>query len=97
MSRQSSSVSAAPDSGDNPAPDTPFYTPVDEHPNATSEPSSLTPEEKLKAAALIQRNYRGYRERRQLAGIGTDPASKRWTEVRAYLRRPLTCFLTSYR
>lgn len=33
-----------------------------------------------KAAQLIQRNYRGYRERRQLAGMGLD-ASARWTEV----------------
>lgn len=33
-----------------------------------------------KAAQLIQRNYRGYRERRQLNGIGLD-ASARWAEV----------------
>ncbi|KAI9723175.1 MAG: hypothetical protein M1828_004278 [Chrysothrix sp. TS-e1954] len=32
------------------------------------------------AAQLIQRNYRGYRERRQLAGLGLD-ASTRWTEA----------------
>jgi hypothetical protein len=34
------------------------------------------------AAQMIQRNYRGYRERRQLKGIGLD-ASARWTEVRS--------------
>ena len=33
------------------------------------------------AAQMIQRNYRGYRERRQLQGIGLD-ASARWAEVR---------------
>jgi hypothetical protein len=32
------------------------------------------------AAQLIQRNYRGYRERRQLAGMGLD-ANARWAEV----------------
>lgn len=32
------------------------------------------------AAQMIQRNYRGYRERRQLKGIGLD-ASARWAEV----------------
>jgi hypothetical protein len=36
--------------------------------------------EKEEAAQLIQRNYRGYRERRQLNGIGLD-ASARWAEV----------------
>jgi hypothetical protein len=34
------------------------------------------------AATMIQRNYRGYRERRQLKGIGLD-ASARWAEVRS--------------
>lgn len=37
-------------------------------------------QEQQKAAQLIQRNYRGYRERRQLNGIGLD-ASARWAEV----------------
>lgn len=32
------------------------------------------------AAQVIQRNYRGYRERRQLKGIGLS-ASTRWSEV----------------
>ncbi|EAT88363.2 hypothetical protein SNOG_04603 [Parastagonospora nodorum SN15] len=36
-------------------------------------------ESEEKAAATIQRNYRGYRERRQLKGIGLD-ASARWAE-----------------
>jgi hypothetical protein len=37
-------------------------------------------DDKEKAAAMIQRNYRGYRERRQLKGIGLSP-STRWQEV----------------
>ncbi|KAH4611593.1 hypothetical protein HBH82_042950 [Parastagonospora nodorum] len=37
-------------------------------------------ESEEKAAATIQRNYRGYRERRQLKGIGLD-ASARWAEA----------------
>jgi hypothetical protein len=32
------------------------------------------------AARMIQRNYRGYRERRQMRGMGLD-ASSRWAEV----------------
>lgn len=32
------------------------------------------------AAEVIQRNYRGYRTRRQLKGIGLD-SSTRWIEV----------------
>ncbi|KAF2498245.1 hypothetical protein BU16DRAFT_287942 [Lophium mytilinum] len=36
-------------------------------------------EEEAAAAQLIQKNYRGYRERRQLAGMGLDP-STRWVE-----------------
>ena len=36
--------------------------------------------EQRQAARMIQRNYRGYRERRQLKGIGLD-ASARWAEV----------------
>ncbi|GME22376.1 iq calmodulin-binding motif protein [Neofusicoccum parvum] len=37
-------------------------------------------DEEAAAAALIQRNYRGYRSRRELAGMGLD-ASTRWVEV----------------
>lgn len=37
-------------------------------------------EEQAVAAQMIQRNYRGYRERRQLKGLGLDP-STRWIEV----------------
>lgn len=33
-----------------------------------------------RAAALIQRHYRGYKERRQLAGLGLS-ASDRWREA----------------
>jgi hypothetical protein len=40
----------------------------------------LNDEERTKAAALIQRNYRGYRERRQMRGMGLDPSS-RWVEA----------------
>lgn len=36
--------------------------------------------EQSDAAQLIQRNYRGYRERRQLEGFGLDPGT-RWLEV----------------
>jgi hypothetical protein len=41
---------------------------------------SKQPQAEEEAAQLIQRNYRGYRERRQLKGIGLD-ASARWAEV----------------
>lgn len=37
-------------------------------------------DEEEAAAALIQRNYRGYKQRRELAGMGLDP-STRWVEV----------------
>ncbi|TLD24613.1 iq calmodulin-binding motif protein [Venturia nashicola] len=37
-------------------------------------------EETTAAAAMIQRNYRGYRERRQLRGMGLSP-STRWQEA----------------
>ncbi|KAF4309684.1 hypothetical protein GTA08_BOTSDO02616 [Botryosphaeria dothidea] len=36
-------------------------------------------DEEEAAAALIQRNYRGYKQRRELAGMGLDP-STRWVE-----------------
>ena len=32
------------------------------------------------AAKVLQRNYRGHRERRQLRGLSLDPTT-RWTEV----------------
>ena len=38
--------------------------------------------EQEQAAQLIQKNYRGYRERRQLQGMGLD-ATSRWSEVHA--------------
>jgi hypothetical protein len=44
------------------------------------ENPELSDEERTKAAALIQRNYRGYRERRQMWGMGVDPSS-RWIEA----------------
>ena len=40
--------------------------------------------EEEQAAQMIQRNYRGYRERRQLAGMSLD-SSARWVEVCTYL------------
>lgn len=48
---------------------------------ATPKLGSADTEEQKQAAQLIQRNYRGYRERRQLQGMGLD-ASARWAEVR---------------
>ena len=36
--------------------------------------------EEQQAAEMIQRNYRGYRARRQLKGMGLDP-STRWIDV----------------
>ncbi|KAF3051585.1 hypothetical protein E8E11_010871 [Didymella keratinophila] len=50
------------------------------HRAAPSCSDQLNAEEQQKAAQLIQRNYRGYRERRQLQGIGLD-ASARWAEA----------------
>jgi len=35
------------------------------------------------AARILQRTYRGHRERRQLQGLSLDPTS-RWTEVRSW-------------
>ncbi len=40
----------------------------------------LGSEERERAAELIQRNYRGHRERRMLAGMSLDP-STRWVEA----------------
>ena len=37
-------------------------------------------DDEAKAARVIQRNYRGHRERRALKGYGLDP-STRWLEV----------------
>jgi len=47
---------------------------------ATHKSGSVGSEEQKQAAQMIQRNYRGYRERRQLQGMGLD-ASARWAEV----------------
>jgi hypothetical protein len=48
---------------------------------ATRQSDSMATDEQKQAAQVIQRNYRGYRERRQLQGMGLD-ASARWAEVR---------------
>jgi hypothetical protein len=42
--------------------------------------ADLDSEERERAAELIQRNYRGHRERRMLAGMSLDP-STRWVEA----------------
>ena len=42
--------------------------------------TSLSTEQRVNAAELIQRHYRGYRERRQIKGYALDP-STRWVEV----------------
>lgn len=44
------------------------------------EQGNLSSQERAKAAAIIQRNYRGHRERRMLAGMSLDP-STRWVEA----------------
>lgn len=44
------------------------------------EHPELSGSERRQAAELIQRNYRGYRERRQMRGLGLD-ASSRWVEA----------------
>lgn len=48
--------------------------------DATALPP-LSSDDADKAAKLIQRNYRGYRERRQLSGRGIDATSKQWATV----------------
>jgi hypothetical protein len=45
---------------------------------ATKE--QLGEDEQAHAAQVIQRNYRGYRDRRALKGFGLDP-STRWVEA----------------
>lgn len=46
----------------------------------SQENGTLNPEERTKAAQVIQRNYRGHRERRMLRGMSLDP-SRRWIEA----------------
>jgi hypothetical protein len=48
--------------------------------NLIRQHPELSDRERHKAAELIQRNYRGYRERRQMKGLGLDPSS-RWVEA----------------
>lgn len=51
--------------------------------------SSSSSNAQQQAAQLIQKNYRGYRERRQLQGMGLD-AGARWSEVRpSFVRNSL--------
>lgn len=47
---------------------------------ANGKPERMQTEEQKQAAVVIQRHYRGHRERRQLQGMGLD-ASARWAEV----------------
>ena len=60
-------------------------TPADKAVDTQNDPTTAIqsgPGEKRQqqAAELIQRNYRGYRSRRQLQGMGLDP-NARWAEV----------------
>lgn len=48
--------------------------------DAAPRADPLSAPEQKQAAEMIQRNYRGYRERRQLQGMGLD-ASARWAEA----------------
>ncbi|OAF99052.1 uncharacterized protein CC84DRAFT_415475 [Paraphaeosphaeria sporulosa] len=62
--------------------------PASRHAPAQSAPGAQSPahngasssNEQERAAQLIQKNYRGYRERRQLQGMGLD-AGARWSEA----------------
>lgn len=63
---------------------------------ATDTAAQMSSKEEEQAAQLIQRNYRGYRERRQLRGLGLD-ASDRWAEVGSTLGYDSTCILTRRR
>lgn len=56
-------------------------------PKQAAEDAALDDTEQAQAAQLIQRNYRGYRERRKLKGLGLD-ADSRWSEVRVYWSVP---------
>lgn len=47
--------------------------------------NELSQVDEHKAAAVIQRNYRGYRERRQMKGLGMS-ASARWSDAISELR-----------
>ncbi|CAG8972966.1 hypothetical protein HYALB_00008326 [Hymenoscyphus albidus] len=48
--------------------------------NLKAEQPELSEDERTRAAGLIQRNYRGHRERRMLNGMSLDPSS-RWVEA----------------
>lgn len=75
-------------SQDEEAPDKPQDAVVQQHGNGgdpvPGQGRAHAPGEQEAAAQMIQRNYRGYRERRQLEGMGLD-ASTRWSEVRIAL------------
>lgn len=53
---------------------------------STDRRRDAAPDAEEEAARRIQRNYRGYRERRQLNGYGLD-ASARWAEVCSHIRK----------
>jgi hypothetical protein len=53
---------------------------VPNDPEGVAMHQKLANREKHKAAAMIQRNYRGYRERREMKGIGMTSAT-RWSEA----------------
>ena len=46
----------------------------------TAPPDDSTQIKEAHAAKVLQRSYRGHRERRQLRGLSLDPTT-RWTEV----------------
>lgn len=46
----------------------------------SSDRNAMDDAQRCKAASLIQQSYRGYRDRRQLEGLGLDP-STRWVEA----------------
>jgi hypothetical protein len=64
----------------------------DKHQSPDKEFAPMGDHEQKQAAELIQRNYRGYRSRRQLQGMGLDP-SARWAEVRLLHVHNSSCIL----
>ncbi|KAL9082115.1 MAG: hypothetical protein Q9159_006706 [Coniocarpon cinnabarinum] len=66
--------------------DSVYFTPREQSDASFPAPQPLSPppltnDEAKKAAVLIQRNYRGYRERRELAGLSTNAVSRRWSDA----------------
>lgn len=53
--------------------------------SSTNDKESSTDDREAKAAGLIQRNYRGYKTRRELQGMGLDPTA-RWGEALHHMK-----------